>query len=241
MGVRARSQAPDDDDGRVQLVPLLALAALSSWRGPPSAPSAQAQYGPRRRGRVRLHDRPPGASIVVSASGCAPSSTAFARREAARHRRDGADGTARRWSWGDPGLHEITNSCNDAVRRGDPRRGCRRRSPLPAPAPPRRDAGAHGHLAISSGWLLLVWSRRHLSAPPVEPARRSAGGQVVGGQVVGRGPVDRSMVRVQPAVALSSYPQGRSRPAGRCIAIRRSAPRTRWVAPPTHARRPRPR
>lgn len=154
---------------RVQLVPLLALAALVLlWAA--TAPSAQAQYGPSGGAAASDSTIASGASIVVSASGCAPGSTV---RFALDGRPlgtgvTGADGTARTTVVvrAAPGPHEITNSCNDAVL-------VIHVEGAVAPAALPRTGSTHvgmlvrlAILAITSGWLLLVWSRRHLSVPP---------------------------------------------------------------------------
>lgn len=154
---------------RVLLLPLLTLAALVLL-GAATAPGAQAQYGPSGGAAASDSTVASGASIVVSASGCRPGSTVRFSLDGAPLGRavTGADGTASATVVvrAAPGPHEITNSCNDAVL-------VIHVEGAVAPAALPRTGSTHvgmlvraAILAITSGWLLLVWSRRHLSAPP---------------------------------------------------------------------------
>lgn len=154
---------------RVQVAPLLALAALVVlWFA--AAPAAQAQYGPAGGAAASDSTVASGASIDVSASGCAPGSTVHFALDGAPLGSGvtGGDGVAHATVVirGTPGPHHITNSCNEAVIVIEIQGAV-------APAPLPRTGSTHvgllvrmAILAITSGWLLLVWSRRHLAVPP---------------------------------------------------------------------------
>lgn len=149
--------------------PLLVLGALTAlWVV--DAPSASAQYGPAGSATASDSAIVSGATIVVSATGCAPGRpVSFALDGAPLGRATaGDDGVASATVTihASPGDHLVSNTCNDATV------VLHVRSPA-APAPLPRTGATHvgmlvrlAILAISSGWLLLVWSRRHLSVPP---------------------------------------------------------------------------
>lgn len=134
------------------------------------APGAWAQYGPAGSATASDPTIVSGATIVVSATACTPGQVVRFALDGAPlgQATTGADGVASATVTvhAAPGDHVVTNTCNDAVvvlHVGGP----------PAPAPLPRTGATHvgllvraAILAITGGWLLLVWSRRHLAVPP---------------------------------------------------------------------------